>query len=582
MKRMFTLFLAALLLTGSLSGCGAKAPVPSPEDGNESNKEPPKMNFAQKNALTGTSFEAAASGYSWNWKNPNGTISGVEADTIHPLDKSVLEHAARTEEPFDADYLLFFALPPESVSFERWSYGDIGNYEAPVRESGFLSVPYQMTIKKGSVYVFHVRFASSDQGGGTADYYLVTGPDAVIQDVKPVTETSAFQSGNENSQWRLDYRDSLARSRENQDGMDAYYADILPLLLKTGEENSVCSPLSIYLALSMLTEAADGSTRQQLLDALHTPDLETLRRRSGAIREANNWDTDIFRVLISDSLWLNERFPVKAETVDTISAEHSAEVFTGDPNSEDFTKALQTWTDEHTGGLLTEYAKEMRLDPRMVMDLVSALYLKAPWSEPFSSDATDDGVFHGTKGDTPCRMMHRSYSGMYCFGDGFAAVTLGISEYGTMMFLLPDEGVQPTDLLKSSQVQALLRGDRNAADTRYPVINLSVPRFDIREKTDLKSVLEGIGVTDAFDPTAADFTSLTESAEVFLSKAEHAAALSIDEEGITGAAYTDLGLCGGGMPQDTVDFTLDRPFLFAVTANDGSILFAGTVRNTDK
>ena len=63
-----------------------------------------------------------------------------------------------------------------------------------------------------------------------------------------------------------------------------------------------------------------------------------------------------------------------------------------------------------------------------------------------------------------------------------------------------------------------------------------------------------------------------------MSKAEHAANLSIDEEGVTGAAYTDIGLCGAGMPpEEVVDFVLDRPFLFLVTSRDGSILFAGSV-----
>ena len=129
---------------------------------------------------------------------------------------------------------------------------------------------------------------------------------------------------------------------------------------------------------------------------------------------------------------------------------------------------------------------------------------------------------------------------------------------------------------------ALLRGERDAVEAKYALINMSVPRFEIKCKTDLKGVLAELGVVDAFDPNKADFSPLTDATEVFLSKAEHAAALSIDEEGVTGAAYTDLGLCAAGMPQDNVDFTLDRPFLFAVTANDGSVVFAGVVRNTDK
>ena len=63
--------------------------------------------------------------------------------------------------------------------------------------------------------------------------------------------------------------------------------------------------------------------------------------------------------------------------------------------------------------------------------------------------------------------------------------------------------------------------------------------------------------------------------------AEHAALVKIDEEGVTGAAFTDLAVCGAGLPQEEADFTLDRPFYFAVTSSDGSILFSGIVQTIE-
>lgn len=38
-------------------------------------------------------------------------------------------------------------------------------------------------------------------------------------------------------------------------------------------------PLSLYMALAMLAELTDGNSRQQVLDLLDVPDLETLRTR---------------------------------------------------------------------------------------------------------------------------------------------------------------------------------------------------------------------------------------------------------------------------------------------------------------
>ena len=114
-------------------------------------------------------------------------------------------------------------------------------------------------------------------------------------------------------------------------------------------------------------------------------------------------------------------------------------------------------------------------------------------------------------------------------------------------------------------------------------MNLSVPKFKVSSKTDLLEIIRELGVTDALDDTLADFTPLTEDRDnLYLSKAKHAAMIEIDEHGVTGAAYTELALTeGAAHPDETIDFVVDRPFMFIVTGKDGSILFAGIVKNID-
>ena len=59
--------------------------------------------------------------------------------------------------------------------------------------------------------------------------------------------------------------------------------------------------------------------------------------------------------------------------------------------------------------------------------------------------------------------------------------------------------------------------------------------------------------------------------------------LEIDENGVTGAAYTELGISetAAEIPDAEIAFVLDRPFRFLVTGQDGSLLFSGVVRNID-
>lgn len=116
---------------------------------------------------------------------------------------------------------------------------------------------------------------------------------------------------------------------------------------------------------------------------------------------------------------------------------------------------------------------------------------------------------------------------------------------------------------------------------KYLTINLSMPKFDVSSDLDLIEGLKALGVTDVFDPNVSNFDPLEASTDdpLYISKAKHAARVKVDEEGCEAAAYTVMIInCGAAMPpDDEVDFTLDRPFLFAVTGDSGLPLFTGVV-----
>ena len=59
---------------------------------------------------------------------------------------------------------------------------------------------------------------------------------------------------------------------------------------------------------------------------------------------------------------------------------------------------------------------------------------------------------------------------------------------------------------------------------------------------------------------------------------KHGVRAAVDEEGVTASAVTMLIGPGAAMPPDEeLDFTLDRPFLFAIYGMDNLPLFVGIV-----
>lgn len=200
------------------------------------------------------------------------------------------------------------------------------------------------------------------------------------------------------------------------------------------------------------------------------------------------------------------------------------------------------------------------------------------WMGPVLARNTEQGTFHAPSGDLTCDMMHGGANAYY-WGDHFSAVARGFDAMmGAMYFILPDEGMSVDELLSDGEAFRFLQKPDRWKNVAYPIIHLTLPKFDAVSDLDLIEGLKALGVTDVFDARVSDFTPMTRDMPAYVSKVEHAARVTVDEEGVVAAAYTVLAADGAGMPpEDEIDFVLDRPFLFVITGTTGLPLFVGIV-----
>ena len=139
-------------------------------------------------------------------------------------------------------------------------------------------------------------------------------------------------------------------------------------------------------------------------------------------------------------------------------------------------------------------------------------------------------------------------------------------------------GVAPEELLADEAAMDFLLSGGESAESKYLIVNLALPKFDTASDLDLADSLKALGITDVFDPAVSDFSPMTDDTAAYLSQAKHAARVTVDEEGVTAAAYTVMMMCGeAAPPEEEVDFVLNRPFVFAITGTDGLPLFVGIV-----
>ena len=117
------------------------------------------------------------------------------------------------------------------------------------------------------------------------------------------------------------------------------------------------SPVNTYMALAMLAEVTDGESRQQILDLLEAGDLKTLRAHGENIWRLCYSDDGAVTSIPANSLWLRDGMEYNQNTLDLLAQHYYASSYRGEMGSEEYDRALQTWLNEQTGGLLKEQAE---------------------------------------------------------------------------------------------------------------------------------------------------------------------------------------------------------------------------------
>ncbi|MBE5955936.1 MAG: serpin family protein [Lachnospiraceae bacterium] len=376
-------------------------------------------------------------------------------------------------------------------------------------------------------------------------------------------------------------RRNQRRTENYTDSVKQYYVKTMRQFLsgQDKESNTVCSPLNIYMALCMLAEVTDGNSRQQILQLLGQDNMDALREGAMDLWNTTYRNDGAVTSILANSIWLNEDISYKEETLKNLSEHYYASSFKGTMGSEAYDKALQEWLDEQTGGLLKEQAKDIKMDPSNIMTIASTVFFQSKWQNEFNPVNTKQGIFHGPSGDMTVDFMKDSSMGTYYWADSFSAVKRALDTEGNAMwFILPDQGIQVNDLLEEEQTFQLILNTNQWTNEKYVLINESIPKFDITSQMELSGGLKNLGITDVFEIGTSDFSPMADDiADIFLSKVNHDTRVAIDEEGVTAAAYTVMILCGSAMPEEEVDFTVDRPFLFVITNPNGLPLFAGIV-----
>ena len=357
---------------------------------------------------------------------------------------------------------------------------------------------------------------------------------------------------------------------------------------KTKNRSVICSPLSITYVLSMVNDAATGTTEQEL--------EQTLGFHKGGIRAVNDYCKNLIYNLphvdekvqldIANAIFLNDKYQLKKQFKQDMATYYDAKAEALDFSSSSALDRINGWCDEKTRGMIPNILEQV--DPRTVSYLLNAIYFKADWASMFEKNETREEVFTTPDGETRVPLMHQNVYMNYLRNDIYAAVSIPYGNCRWMMtVMLPEDGKTTDDVISSLAASGwstdFLKNPLREA--RGYEVDLKLPRFETAFDTDdaggLIELLKGMGIRQVFDKYNAEVPNVCEKENLYVDMMKQKAKIKVNEEGSEAAAVTIAGVnftSAGGDTQEPpkATFHANRPFVYLIhEQSSGVILFVG-------
>ena len=327
--------------------------------------------------------------------------------------------------------------------------------------------------------------------------------------------------------------------------------------------NTLISPMSVLVALSMTANGADGQTLAQMEQVLGT-DVQTL---NCFLYEYLNRlpDEEKCALRFANSLWFKDAitFEVNPIFLQTNADYYRAGIYKA-PFDESTRDEINNWVKENTDGMIPGIVDQ--IPEAAVMYLINALAFDAQWATIYTENQISDGIFHLMDPDGTTRSVEMMYSteGLY-LEDGDTIGFIKPYSGGTCAFvaLLPPEGMSVEEYAATLTGEKLLE---LLSNPKQCIVNAGIPKFQMSYGVEMSNLLKSMGMEDAFRRDKADFSRLGQSSDgnLVINRVLHKSFIALDEKGTKAGAATSVEVNAPTSlaPVEKETVILDRPFVY--------------------
>lgn len=348
-----------------------------------------------------------------------------------------------------------------------------------------------------------------------------------------------------------------------------------------GNDNTFISPTSLFAALSMVYNGADGETKEEIAKTLQSEGISVadLNEANAALMAMLDKDSKQIQLSMANSIWLNDEFHFQKDFAENNKGYFNAEIEEIDVLDKASAKKINDWVKKATNDKIEDMVDDP-LDPNLVALLLNAIYFKGDWTYEFDKELTENRLFNlkdGTTKEVP--LMSLSEELAYMENDDFQAVSLPYGEGEmSMKVFLPKENTNVEAFQQSMTAENWAAWDEEFIVKEGTIL---LPKFQLEYETLLNGALEKLGMSTAFD-NRADFTKMIEEQEsLSISEVKQKTFIDVNEEGTEAAAATSIGVrVTSALLDDPFYMEVNRPFFIAITDEETDmILFMGSIGN---
>jgi serpin B len=405
-------------------------------------------------------------------------------------------------------------------------------------------------------------------------FFLIIGIFALVgcsNETKPINfqQTENFKTLNE-----VTYPSSSIKaddiSLETVSALKAFTMKTMPELFLE-EKNYVYSPLSLYMALSMLLEGVSNEEAKVEIEDLLGLDRPANRIAMKTVYTNNFYKNKNGMLRLANSIWFRNNYPVEDDYLKVLAEDYYAESYQTNFDSVGHQNIID-WINYYTEDFLELTKAKFNVPSDTIILLLNTIYFDNKWKVSFEKKDTGMRDFFTTDGKVQVEFMKHSVNSQYKETSNYQVAEDYFENNASITYILPKVGVNVFSLLDPEVLSEAMN-----ISNSHTKVAFFVPKFKYFSEFQLNDPLMKLGVNEVFDSNSNSLDLMSKGRGLFVSEVKQNAGIEFSEAGVKAAAVT--GIVVKESAAEEIYFELNRPFIYIIKDGSGIPLFVGLIQN---